>query len=41
MFERTVYAAVATAASFDAVAAKRRPSRYGRWCLGVIALTAS
>ena len=41
MFERTVYAAVATAASFEAVAAKRRLSRYGRWCFGSIALTAS
>ena len=30
MFERTMYAAVATAASFEAVAAKRRLSRYGR-----------
>ena len=29
MFERTMYAAVATAASFEAVAAKRRLSRYG------------
>jgi hypothetical protein len=30
MFERTVYAAAATAASFETVAAKRRLSRYGR-----------
>jgi hypothetical protein len=41
MFASTVYAAVATAASFEAVAAKRRSSRYGRWCFGSIALTAS
>ena len=30
MFDRTMYAAVATAASFEAVAAKRRLRRYGR-----------
>jgi hypothetical protein len=41
MLERTRYAAVATAASFEAVAPKRLFSRYGRWCFGVIALTAS
>ena len=36
----TVYAAVATAASFEAVAGKRRVSRYGLY-RGSIALTAS
>jgi len=41
MLLRTVYAAVATAAYFEAVAPNRRFSRYGRWCFGVVALTAS
>ena len=37
----TSYAAVATAASIDALAPKRRSRRYGRCCFGPIALTAS
>ena len=41
MFFRTRYAAVATAASSDAVFPNRLVRRYGRWCFGVIALTAS
>ena len=40
MLERTLYAAVATAASFEAVGSKCVKRRYGR-CLGSIALTAS
>ena len=39
--ESTSYAAVATAASTDALAPVRRSSRYGRCCFGPIALTAS
>jgi hypothetical protein len=41
MLERTSWAAVATAASLEAVAANRLVRRYGRWCLGSMALTAS
>jgi hypothetical protein len=40
MLERTLYAAVAAAASFEAIESKRVARRYGR-CLGSIALTAS
>jgi hypothetical protein len=40
MFERTLYAAVAVAASFEAVGSKRVSRRYGRY-LGSIALSAS
>jgi len=40
MLERTLYAAVAAAASFEAFALKRVARRYGR-CLGSIALIAS
>jgi hypothetical protein len=43
MLERTRYAAVTAAASFEAVEAKPLSRRYGRRCLGfgAIALTAS
>src|SRR4029453_3107056 len=41
MFFSTRYAAVATAASSDAVLPNRLFRRYGRACFGVIALTAS
>jgi hypothetical protein len=41
MLERTRYAAVAAAASCEAVEPKRLLRRYGRWCFGSVALIAS